>query len=364
MSNQPSIHKKTWTNGVSPGLLAWGSRSWLYLGIALWTLAIVSFLSILSGLAVPLAVAVIMAMLFYPPVDRLEAHRVNRIIGSLLVLFLVVAVIIGMTWVTWVGIFSQSDKMFSHMDAGLVTLADWATVKFPVGLAEQIRVKALEALPPLVSGITGFIFSGISGITAYLIGGFTALFLLYYLLADWRVVSDWVGRHLGVPDELGRILVDEAVSTIRIYYYALTLANLPVALTVGIIMWLLGLPLIVPVVLVTLVSCYIPYLGAIISSIFAALVALGAGGPRDAIIIIVAIIGLQNIIDPIISTYMASDKLKLHPIVTLVTTLSGGILFGALGATLANPVAAILIDARKQVQTAQAEPMDDGTSDQ
>lgn len=337
-------------DGVSPTLRQWGTRSWLYLGIALWALAIVTFLGAIAGLVAPLAVAVIMAMLFYPLVDMLETRRVNRSIGSVLVILLVIAIIAGTAWITWTGIFSQSGEMVRQIEAGLVALADWAALNLPASLAEQFQTHVLQALPRLASGIASFGLSSFSGIAAFLFGGFTALFLLFYLLADWHGVSGWVGRHLGLPSELGLALVDDAASIMRIYFYALTLANLPVAVAVGIIMWLLGLPLAVPVALVTLITSYIPYLGAIISAMFAALVALGAGGVTDALIIIGAIIGLQNIIDPIITNHIASDKLEMHPIVTLVTTLGGGILFGALGAMLANPITAVLLDAQKQIQ--------------
>jgi predicted PurR-regulated permease PerM len=113
-----------------------------------------------------------------------------------------------------------------------------------------------------------------------------------------------------------------------------------------------------------MITSYIPYLGAILSGTFAALVALGAGGVVDAVIILGVILGLQNILDPIISNYVTSDKLQLHPIVTLVTTMSGGILFGALGATLASPLTAVLLDVQKQVQAYQAEPQAKGDQDQ
>ena len=52
---------------------------------------------------------------------------------------------------------------------------------------------------------------------------------------------------------------------------------------------------------------------------------------------------MQNIIDPIITNYKASDELDMNPIVTLVSTLAGGILFGALGAVLGSPIAAVMI---------------------
>jgi predicted PurR-regulated permease PerM len=165
---------------------------------------------------------------------------------------------------------------------------------------------------------------------------------------------------MGAPAELGVTLVTDATAAVRTYFYALTLANLPVAIAVGITMWLLGLPLAVPVALVTMITAYIPYLGAVISATFAVLIALGAGGVTDAVIILVVIFGLQNIVDPIITNYLASDKLEMHPIVTLVTTLGGGILFGAMGATLASPLAAVLIAARKKVQSYRADQQPDG----
>jgi predicted PurR-regulated permease PerM len=354
MTNPISTEKETTAGGVSPGLWAWGARSWLYLGIALWAFVIVLFLSLMPGLVIPLVVAIVMAMLFYPLVDIMAARRVNRTFGSLLVLLLVMVVAIGTIWIMWAGIVSQSDEMLAHIEAGLVALSSQGNLPLPDDLTGQVMETVQTALPQSISGITSFLISSFSGFVTFLMGGYTALFLLYYLLSDWHNVSDWVGRHIGAPVELGISLVSDATSAVRVYFYALTLANLPVAIAVGVTMWLLGLPLAVPVALVTMITAYIPYLGAVISGTFAALVALGAGGVTDAVIILVVIFGLQNIVDPIITNYMASDKLEMHPIVTLVSTLAGGILFGALGATLASPLTAVLIGARKEVQVYQA----------
>jgi predicted PurR-regulated permease PerM len=350
MTNPTSSQKETAADGVSPGLRTWGTRSWLYLGIALWVLAIITFFTTISGLFVPLVIAVVLAMLCYPLVDTLAAHRVNRTIGSLLVILLVIVVLAGTAWITVAGIYSQSDEMATQLEAGLLTFSTWSRLNLSATLIQQIRTQALAALPQVASGMTSFFFSGFSGIIAFFMGAFTALFLLFYLLSDWQGVLNWVGRHVGVPAELGLTLVADATSAIRVYYYALTLANLPVAIAVGLTMWLLGLPLALPVALVTMITSYIPYLGAILSATFAALVALGAGGVTDAAIIVGVILGLQNIMDPIIANRITSDKLQMNPIVTLLTTLGGGILFGALGATLASPITAVLLEARSEAQ--------------
>ncbi|MCB0166277.1 MAG: AI-2E family transporter [Anaerolineae bacterium] len=350
MKSQSLNQKDTVVDGISLGLRRWGTRSWLYLGIILFVIAIVAFLGTISGLFVPLVIAVIVGMLCYPLVDFLAAHRVSRTIGSLLVILLVMAVCIGVAWLTIVSIYSQSGEMVTQLTAGLTQLATMSNLDVTAETIAEIRTRAVGALPRLASGLTSFVFSSFSGIMSLFMGAFTAFFLLFYLLADWHNVTGWVGRHLGLPAELGTSLVALATSAMRIYFYALTISNLPVAVAVGFMMWLLDLPLAVPVALITMATAYIPYLGAIISGAFAALVALGAGGVADAAIILATIVIMQNVVGPVVAVTVASGKLEMNPIVTLLTTLGGGILFGALGATLAAPFTAVIINARKQTQ--------------
>lgn len=350
----PTQNEATTTDGVSAGLRTWGLRSWLSLGIALFTFVVLIFLKAISGLFVPLVIAIVMAMLFYPLVDKLVARRVSRTASTLLVILLVLGITFVTIWLMWTGVVSQIDQILTQIEAGLKALSSQNVVPLPDDFAAQAMDKLKEALPAVASGVTSFVLSGFSGILSLLMGGYTALFLLYYLLSDWNDISAWAGSNLGVPVELGMKLVADTVSAIRIYFYALTLANLPVAVAVGVTMWLLGLPLAIPVALVTLVTAYVPYVGAIVSTIFAALVALGAGGVTDVVIIVVVIMVLQNVLDPIITNYFASDKLDMNPIVTLLTTLGGGILLGALGATLASPIFAALIGARKEIKAYHA----------
>ena len=362
MTIQPSASKPTFASSEPSRLRSWGTRSWYLLGIALWGVAIIAFLSTLSGMFVPLVVSVIIGMLCYPIVGFLAAHHVNRVIGSLVVILLIIAVLIATLWITWTGIFSQSQAMAKHVESGLTSLIDSTHLNVSDATVGQIRQKLFQVLPQMATGLPSYLYTNVKGIASVAFAGFTAFFLLFYLLSDWDTIMGWVGDHLGVPDALGRTLVTDATSAMRSYFYAVTLANLPVAVLVGVTMWLLGLPLAIPVALVTLITSYIPYLGAIVSGAFAVVVALGSGGLMDAVIILAVIVGLQNILDPIVSNSATSSKLSLHPIVTLITTLAGGILFGALGAMLANPLTAVLLEAQKQIQIYRSEHKDDMTT--
>jgi predicted PurR-regulated permease PerM len=139
----------------------------------------------------------------------------------------------------------------------------------PDDVAQQVIQKALASMPQLLSGIGSVVFSSFSSIFAFDSWASMCVFLLYYLLADWHNLSDWVGRHLGASDELGIEIANDSTSAVRTYFYALTLANIPVAASVGLTMWLLVCHWRLPVAIVTLITCYVPYLGASFSALFA-----------------------------------------------------------------------------------------------
>lgn len=98
-----------------------------------------------------------------------------------------------------------------------------------------------------------------------------------------------------------------------------------------------------------MVTSYVPYLGAIVSGIFAFLVALGAGGVGAAVVVLVIVLLMQNIIQTIIQNRLASNQLQLHPLVTFIATILGGMVFGVLGAMLATPLTAAVIRAREDM---------------
>jgi predicted PurR-regulated permease PerM len=186
-------------------------------------------------------------------------------------------------------------------------------------------------------------------------GGFFALFFLYYVLSDWHRLSDWVGGHLGVPDDLGGGIVDDTTNLIRRAFYALTLSSVVTAVLIGLTMLLLDLPLALVVALVTFVTSYIPYLGAIFSGIFGFLVALGAGGRTDAVILLLVILIVQNVVQTIVGNRLTSSQLSLHPIASLIATLVGAAVAGLLGAILAAPVLAVALAVQRRIRAYEPE---------
>ena len=168
------------------------------------------------------------------------------------------------------------------------------------------------------------------------------------------MIRDWVARHMGqIPADVGAGIINDATRSIRSYFAGLAITAAPVAFLIGVAMLILDIPLAFTVMLVTFVTSFIPYLGAIVSGAFAVLVALGAAGVREAIIILVVVIVAQNVLQTLMLTQITSDKLAIHPIVNLGSTIIGATLAGVVGATLSAPAVATMISVSRRLSRHQ-----------
>lgn len=86
----------------------------------------------------------------------------------------------------------------------------------------------------------------------------------------------------------------------------------------------------------------IPYFGAIVAVIIAAIITFITGGFSQAVWMIVIVTILQQIDANIINPKIVGDSLKISPLLVIFAVTIGGAYFGILGMFLAVPVAAVL----------------------
>ena len=75
-------------------------------------------------------------------------------------------------------------------------------------------------------------------------------------------------------------------------------------------------------------------------------------GMPTAIALLVIVLLTQNVLQTAINARVMGDSLNLHPLVILVVTMMGGIFAGILGAALAAPLAALVINAGRRLSKA------------
>ena len=244
-------------------------------------------------------------------------------------------------WMVVAGLVGEGREILGQIRAGLEEAGSLP------GMGELDTERAVRTLAQLVQNLVAGLLSGLGSVTVLIVGIVTGLFILLFLMKDWRLVVDGTARQiavvLGVPDRVGRQIVSDTVHSFRGYASGLTIVGLMNGVVVGLGAVLLGVPLAGPIAIVTFVTSYIPFFGAFFAGAFAVLVALGAKGLSVALamlaITLLANNTLQNLLEPV----AFGRTLRLHPLTVLLVTTAGTLLFGVLGATLAAPVTAVAL---------------------
>jgi putative heme transporter len=340
-------------------LRAAGIRSWAIVGIV--AVAVIAFtaFSTFSTFILPLIVAIVLGMIF-EPVASLAARFMPRQVAALLVLIGIVVLAIIIVAVVVIGVIDQGSEIVDQTQAAIDAGRSWlAEQGLTLRLIDDAQVQLSAFVDQVLPGLLAYVPGAFSGISTFLVGTFIALFILYYVIAEWESLASWVGSNLGVPPKLGEGIVEDATRSFRDYFYVLTIASLPVAGMVWLAAIVMSVPLGFTIALVTFVTSYVPYIGALISSVFALLIAFGAGGLVPALVMLVVILVAQNVVQPIVQRQMERNALDLHPIAGFGSTIIGSVLFGILGATLSAPFVAMAMRVRDRVQAYDDDLADD-----
>jgi predicted PurR-regulated permease PerM len=331
-------------------LRAAGIRAWSIVGIV--AVAVVGYMgfSTFSTFILPLIVAVVLGMIF-EPVASLLARVMPRQLAALLVLVGIGVLAVVAIGIVVIGIVDQGGEIVDQTQAAIDLGRNWlAGQGVTVVLIDDVQAQLSNFVDEVLPGLLSYIPGAFSGISSFLVGAFIAMFFLYFVIAEWETLAGWVGTHLGVPADLGEGIVEDATRSFRDYFYVLTVASLPVAGMVWLAALIMSVPLAFTIALITFVTSYVPYIGALVSALFAVLIAFGGGGIVPALIMLVVILVAQNVVQPIVQRQLERNALDLHPIVGFGSTIVGSVLFGILGATLSAPAVAMFQRVRSRIQ--------------
>ena len=154
---------------------------------------------------------------------------------------------------------------------------------------------------------------------------------LFFLLKDGPTIRAWTERHMGVPPAVAQTITQRVLGSLRGYFLGVTIVAAFNAVVVAIGAWILGVPLIGTIVVVTFIGGYIPYIGAWTAAIFAVLIALGGAGTDAAAGMIVVQLLANSVLQQLVQPLAMGAALGIHPLAVLIVTIAGGALFGTVG---------------------------------
>ena len=223
-------------------------------------------------------------------------------------------------------------------------------LKDPTASGAPLLPSSLEGLlEDAINSIMGFLASVVRNLlnstvqmVANLVGLVVVPFLAFYFLKDWRQLCHMItdlftpGARPKVSHVLARIGV--AISG---YVEGLWKLSLLSALSVTIVLLILGVPYPLVFGLIALVAETIPVIGPMISAIPAIFVAYTATTPNTALLLAVFYVIYYTMDSQMLQPIVMGKKINLHPVVILLALMIGGKLFGILGMLFAMPVAAV-----------------------
>lgn len=300
-----------------------------------------------SFILLPFAIAVLLSALLAPLTNFLDRRlRLPRSLASILTVVLTIAFVGGLlTWVT-PDIVRQAEDLAKQIEQGINQIPD---LLHDLGVKDSdiqtFTTNATEKLQDSVGAIGTSLSTGVisaaAGVVSALAGIFLTLMMLIYLLWDGR--GFWRGVVRFAPVERREAWHDagarawEAVTT---FVRSQVLVAAIDGIGIGVGLWILGIPMALPIGVLTFILAFIPYIGAILAGTAAILVGLSSNGLEGALGALAVTIIVQQVESNVLYPLLIGHSVKLHPLTVLLGVGAGGALLGITGAFLATPVIA------------------------
>lgn len=327
-------HALKWTASWSLRFLVVVAGAWVVLYI----------LGMFWPALLPVAVALLVTTVLWPPVRWLRSHGTPpalAALGGILLAFVVVGGIIAAMAPT---VSSQWGDLVNQSVAGVNQLRDQlqqGPLHIRPDQIDQATTSITDKLKSSGDRIASEVLSGITLAGQVLIDGVIALILTFFFLKDGPRFLPWlrvsVGRGAGahLTEALTRVW-----NTLSGFIRTQAIVSAVDSICIGIGLVALQIPLAAPLVVLTFFGGFIPIVGAFAAGTIAVLVALVAGGLTKAIIVLVIIVAVQQLEGHLLQPLLQSRSMSLHPAIVLLAIAFGGDQFGIVGAFFAVPVAA------------------------
>jgi predicted PurR-regulated permease PerM len=321
---------------------AWSGR---LLVVAAAVYVTVLLLARVRLLTLAMAAALLLAALLYPIHRVLHRARLPTALAALGTILVLLGTLSMAGVFVWNRASSQFDSLRSTVVAGLDRVRDWL-VSGPLGLRteqiDQLRTELTRLITDNRTGQAGELVGGAQAVLRAATGVVLTLFVLFFLLKDGDRLWGWLVR-LFTPalretvDEAGR----RGWAALTSYVRGTVVVAFTDAVLIGIALLVIGVPLVLPLTLLTFLGAFVPLVGATLAGAAAVLVALVTLGPVPALVVLAAVVLAQQIEGNILQPLVLNRALRIHPLPLAAAVTAGALFAGIAGAVIAVPLLAV-----------------------
>lgn len=339
-------HDDTTPAGVPPFLARAAAISWRFVAVVVAAAIVVTVLVRLRVVVLPIVVSLFVATLLMPIADRLRSWGLRPALAAWITMASAVVVFVGVTSFIVLEAIDESEMLTEDLSEATDEIEDWL-VDGPLGLErDQVR-DGRERLADAVSENSDALTAGAvrfgSIALEVVAGGILAVVLLFFVLKDGHKAGEAIASLVGAErgDDLRELGV-KAWQTMSGYLRGVAITGVVDAVIIGIGLALLGVPLVVPLMLLIFAGAFIPLVGATAAGVLAAMVALVSGGPGTALAVGALVLVVQQIEGDVLAPLVLGRAVRLHAVTILLSLTAGSVVAGIIGAFLAVPLAAVV----------------------
>jgi predicted PurR-regulated permease PerM len=241
---------------------------------------------------------------------------------------------------------SNVEDLANQFSGGLQQVQDYVAGP-PFNLNDDQIGNAVDSVINSVQAnaqnIAGYAVTTATTIGNLLINLVLALVLSFFFLKDGPKWVPWLAAQTG-PRAAPHVaaLSLKTWATLSEFIRQQALVGFVDAFFIGLGLLVLGVPLVLPLAVLTFFGAFIPIIGAFVAGAFAVLIALVSVGVTKALIVLGIVVAVQQLEGNVLQPIIQGRGLNLHAAVVILAVTAGSSLFGIIGAFLSVPVAALI----------------------
>jgi predicted PurR-regulated permease PerM len=305
--------------------------------------------SVLRLVVLPCVAALLLTALLHPLLSRFRRLGLPALAATWCTLLIAVAILAGAGTLAVTRTTADYPQLVNELRHTVTELqTSLAGPPFHVRHAgiQSLSNRALKFLQQHQSLVAGTVVSGGKIFLEILAGLVLMLFVTFFLLKDGPRIWAWLVGFLG-QDSRQRVGLAGTAAWQALEYYVrgtITVAAIH-AVVIGFSLWVLGVPLLVPLVILVFLAAFVPLIGILVAGALAVAVTLGTKGWIAAAVLVVIFILENQVESHLLQPLVVGRMVRLHPLAIILVLAVGGIVAGIPGAIVAVPTAAALVRA-------------------
>jgi predicted PurR-regulated permease PerM len=349
MPEPPADHQSTASRDdaeVPHSLRIAASWSWRLLVVGLLGWVLLRFIGTISIVVVPLSIALLLSALLAPAVGWMRHLRLPPSLATFVVLICGLAAVAGTLTLVINQFIDGAAQLADNASAGVRQIQNWAQTG-PLHLSNAQVNQAIDTAQNWInsntSSLTATGVATAATLFEVLTGALLVLFSTFFFLRDGRKIWRFIVRLFPVNARWSLADAGDASwATLGAYVRATVLVAFIDAVGIGLFLVIFRVPFPFPLAALVFLGAFIPIVGASVSGAVAVLVALVDKGWVIALVILGAVIMVQQLEGHVLQPLIMGRAVAIHPLVVIIGIASGVVLAGIIGALVAVPLIAVL----------------------